>query len=275
MPKKRRTEIPSELAAQILFLSDRICCVCRRQKPVQIHHIDEDPSNNALENLSVLCLDCHRETQIRGGFDRKLDAAQIILYRDQWLATVAKLRGEVVDSYQSLLTTARLPLSDPASPNVTAVRPWHTRVVTAARSALVEQKAGSTIALIAPFRNDPTPDRPIVSAAQHLVATVRLSIIPDSSVTGHWLGSESPYVNLAPGQQHLLVVAVIGEKFASLVSDGRAQTSGAVEFKHFWFRPSTVNETEFTISLSNEGRFLGEYTYIGKLAPFPDIQFMH
>lgn len=28
--------------------------------PFNIHHIDGDPSNNALENLRVLCIDCHR-----------------------------------------------------------------------------------------------------------------------------------------------------------------------------------------------------------------------
>jgi hypothetical protein len=63
-------------------------------KTGQIHHIDDDPSNNEESNLSVLCLVCHRETQIRGGFDRKLDASQIILYRDNWLQLVAKRRAE-------------------------------------------------------------------------------------------------------------------------------------------------------------------------------------
>jgi hypothetical protein len=91
--KKSRINIPKERAAHVLFLADRICCVCRnRGKPVQIHHIDEDPSNNELKNLSVLCFDCHRETMISGGFDRKLDGEQVILYRDDWLKMVAENR---------------------------------------------------------------------------------------------------------------------------------------------------------------------------------------
>ena len=91
--KKTRTNIPRDKAAQVLFLADRICCVCRnRGKPVQIHHIDEDPSNNELNNLSVLCFDCHRETMISGGFDRKLDGEQVTLYRDDWLQMVAQNR---------------------------------------------------------------------------------------------------------------------------------------------------------------------------------------
>lgn len=85
MAQNERHEIPAEVAARVLFRSNRICCVCREpRKPVQIHHIDEDPSNGNEENLAVLCFDCHYQTQIQGGFARKLDAHQIILYRDDW-----------------------------------------------------------------------------------------------------------------------------------------------------------------------------------------------
>lgn len=90
-----RQEIPRELAARVLFLADRTCCVCRiRGKPVQIHHIDDNPNNNSLSNLAVLCFDCHRNTQIQGGFDRKLDADQVILYRNDWNRIVAQTRAK-------------------------------------------------------------------------------------------------------------------------------------------------------------------------------------
>jgi tetratricopeptide (TPR) repeat protein len=92
--KKPRLGIPSQLAARVLFLADRTCCVCRQfGKPVQIHHIDDNPSHNTQMNLAVLCFDCHRETQIRGGFDRKLDAEQVILYRNDWQNAVARQRA--------------------------------------------------------------------------------------------------------------------------------------------------------------------------------------
>ena len=95
MAKKERAEIPKGIAARVLFLSNRTCCVCRREgKPVQIHHIDENPANNTISNLSVLCFDCHRETQIRGGFDRKLDSEQVILYRDDWYAVISQRRAD-------------------------------------------------------------------------------------------------------------------------------------------------------------------------------------
>jgi hypothetical protein len=92
--KKNRETIPPELAAKSLFLSDRTCCVCRvKGKPVQIHHIDGNPANNMLQNFAILCFDCHTETQISGGFHRKLDADQVILYRDDWLNNVSRQRA--------------------------------------------------------------------------------------------------------------------------------------------------------------------------------------
>src|SRR6266849_8948028 len=93
MAMKQRIEIPEEVAARVLFLSDRTCCVCRvPRKPIQIHHVDEDPSNCAEENFAVLCFDCHRDTQIYGGFDRKLNASQILLYRRDWYDIVDRKR---------------------------------------------------------------------------------------------------------------------------------------------------------------------------------------
>jgi hypothetical protein len=60
-----------------------------KSKPVHLHHIDEDPANSSSENLAVLCFDCHHDTQTRGGFDRKLDAHQVKLYRTDWFERVA------------------------------------------------------------------------------------------------------------------------------------------------------------------------------------------
>jgi hypothetical protein len=92
--QKKRTSIPSDVAAKAMFVSDRTCCVCRFQgKPVQIHHIDDDPANHDPLNLAVLCLDCHNLTQISGGFHRKLDSDQVTLYRDDWKILVARRRA--------------------------------------------------------------------------------------------------------------------------------------------------------------------------------------
>jgi hypothetical protein len=89
MAKKLRVQIPRPLADRALFEADRTCCVCRQpKKPLQIHHIDDNPSNNNYENLAVLCLDCHTDTQVHGGFNRKLSAGQVRLYREDWLRRI-------------------------------------------------------------------------------------------------------------------------------------------------------------------------------------------
>jgi hypothetical protein len=92
---KRRTQIPEDVAAQLLVASDHTCCKCEEKvAPIQIHHIDENPANNVRDNLAVLCLICHNETQVRGGFSRQLSPAAVRLYRDNWVARVGKRRRD-------------------------------------------------------------------------------------------------------------------------------------------------------------------------------------
>ena len=81
---QKRTQIPKDIANLTLFLSDRICCVCRVPgKAIQIHHLDGNNNNHELDNLAVLCLHCHDESQIKGGFGRKLNSELIKLYRNE------------------------------------------------------------------------------------------------------------------------------------------------------------------------------------------------
>ena len=63
---------------------------------MQIHHVDDDPSNNIAENLAVLCLLCHNETQQRGGFDRRLSPELALEYRADWTRRV-HLRRDAAD----------------------------------------------------------------------------------------------------------------------------------------------------------------------------------
>jgi|SRR6266536_623157 len=92
---KTRTDIPADVASDFLFEQDHTCCICReRGKHVQIHHIDEDPSNHSPRNLAVLCLEDHNETQVRGGFGRKLSPETVVRYRDDWIEAVRRRRQE-------------------------------------------------------------------------------------------------------------------------------------------------------------------------------------
>src|ERR1700730_8066027 len=96
--RKKRVPIPAADAAKVLFSSDRTCCVCRNEgRKEQIHHIDDNPSNNVISNLAVLCLECHGEAQVTGCCGRRLDAEQVTLYRADWHSMVASRR---VQSYR-------------------------------------------------------------------------------------------------------------------------------------------------------------------------------
>src|SRR5262249_35582306 len=78
--KAVRQNIPPKIAAEVEFCSDRKCCVCGRPD-VQMHHVDGDPSNNAFENLALLCLTHHHEATIHSGIARKLSPETIRRYR--------------------------------------------------------------------------------------------------------------------------------------------------------------------------------------------------
>lgn len=94
MTRKKRISPSDDLSAEVLWASDRACCIChKRRRSLQIHHIDGNPSNTTLDNLAVLCLECHVQTQISGGFARKYSPALVTKYRDEWLATVKQKRA--------------------------------------------------------------------------------------------------------------------------------------------------------------------------------------
>lgn len=92
MAKKTRTPIPDDVAAEVLYLHDYSCCICGDKAHLAIHHLDDDPSNHNLDNLAVLCLAHHEQTQLRGGFTRKLTRPVVSKARDKWLGTVIEYR---------------------------------------------------------------------------------------------------------------------------------------------------------------------------------------
>lgn len=81
MSPKRRESVPSQLAAEVAYLVDRKCAVCGAQGIYQLHHLDDNPSNNTLDNLIVLCPNHHAEATCIPGMTRKLDRALLSRYR--------------------------------------------------------------------------------------------------------------------------------------------------------------------------------------------------
>jgi len=55
---KKRVVIPTKIRDSVLVEFNHRCAICGKDKP-HIHHIDEDPSNNAPMNLLPLCPNHH------------------------------------------------------------------------------------------------------------------------------------------------------------------------------------------------------------------------
>lgn len=90
-----RPSIPEDLAAEVRWLSDDTCCICtERDKGIQLHHIDEDPTNNIIKNLAILCTNCHDKAHKKGSVTRGMSPKFITLTRDKWHESVAWRRKE-------------------------------------------------------------------------------------------------------------------------------------------------------------------------------------
>ena len=62
--------------------------------PIEIHHIDEDPSNSVEENLVVLCRNCHGNVHSKAGLGRQWNKTKIKKFRDCWYGTMEQRRAE-------------------------------------------------------------------------------------------------------------------------------------------------------------------------------------
>ncbi len=89
MAKKQREKIDGRLGADVMFASDRTCCICQVPgRKIEIHHIDGDPSNNDFANLAVVCKDHQSDTHTDHAFARNLTPEVVRKYNDAWRAIV-------------------------------------------------------------------------------------------------------------------------------------------------------------------------------------------
>src|SRR2546425_6246298 len=91
---KPRPKIPRNTEAQVFFDADRRCCICRERKPsLQLHHIDSNPANNSLENLAVVCIECHAAVTGSPGMGKRYTSTEVRMYKRTWERQVKKGRG--------------------------------------------------------------------------------------------------------------------------------------------------------------------------------------
>lgn len=76
---KTRLTVPKVIRDAVLREFNHRCAICGTDRP-QVHHIDEDPSNNELLNLIPLCPNCHLVDQHNPTIP--MDAEKLRLFRE-------------------------------------------------------------------------------------------------------------------------------------------------------------------------------------------------
>jgi len=93
--KKTRLPVPAGVADEVLYRNDHTCCICNvPRKHVQIHHLDEDPTNFSIANLAVVCLDCHSLVTGTQGLGRRYSAGEVRRYKRAWEQVVLYRRSK-------------------------------------------------------------------------------------------------------------------------------------------------------------------------------------
>ncbi|MFZ2492853.1 MAG: HNH endonuclease signature motif containing protein [Thermoanaerobaculia bacterium] len=99
---KTRVDVPEETRLDVLARCNNRCCIC--QTPfVVIHHIDETPSNNDINNLAPLCPNCHSQAHSEAKLTVRLTAARIQMLRDRWYQYCEKRRESSTISPNAIL----------------------------------------------------------------------------------------------------------------------------------------------------------------------------
>jgi hypothetical protein len=83
--KHKRPKVPRAAEEETLFNANHTCCICReRNKDIVIHHIDSNAKNNNLDNLAVLCLDCHSKVTGTCGLGKSFKLGEVRRYKRSW-----------------------------------------------------------------------------------------------------------------------------------------------------------------------------------------------
>ena len=80
---------------------------CRNSKNadsvLQVHHIDENPGNNELENLIPLCSSCHLKIEKEARLHAPYNSIQLELFENQsYMQQMKNMRQSALEKYGSL-----------------------------------------------------------------------------------------------------------------------------------------------------------------------------
>jgi len=95
--KEKQTKIPRAIDAEVMYKSDRKCCVCKK-KGKHIHHLG-DKNNHNFDNLALLCFKCHDDATITRSLSKKLSKETIVKYREQHYQVIKNVRQQELETF--------------------------------------------------------------------------------------------------------------------------------------------------------------------------------
>lgn len=96
-----KPKIPEKIANMLQVQNKHTCCICREsRKHVIIHHIDRNPENNDIANLTVLCHDCHSRVSGDEGLGRRYTSTEVYQYKLEWEELCRGGASEKTENYE-------------------------------------------------------------------------------------------------------------------------------------------------------------------------------
>jgi hypothetical protein len=96
---KERRPIPGQVKDRLMAANRHTCCVCHEPRhPVEKHHINGDPADNAWDNLAVVCRNCHGLVTAKGNLGSQYTPGEVLQYKKLWEKRCAEADAEDIDS---------------------------------------------------------------------------------------------------------------------------------------------------------------------------------
>lgn len=75
------------------------CCICHEPRhPVEKHHINDDPADNAWNNLAVVCRNCHGLVTATSSLGASYTPGEVLRYKQLWEKRCADADKDEIDS---------------------------------------------------------------------------------------------------------------------------------------------------------------------------------
>jgi hypothetical protein len=87
-----RIQIPGKIMDEVRIFSGDRCCICQHRGQ-HIHHLNEINSDHTLNNLALLCFNCHDRATRGPGLGHGLNARTIRAFREVWYKLVEERRA--------------------------------------------------------------------------------------------------------------------------------------------------------------------------------------